>query len=108
MIKKGDDPLPLFSRGIVLRVARTSTAPPEGCTHIDEVLSAAPPDVEGSTLQAHFVLLLDGVCPPQVDTWTRVALEPYRGSVMQKLATKTPKEVESEVHHGDSPHDASR
>ena len=33
---------------------RTSTAPLEGCTHIDEVLSAAPPDVwrggEGSTL----------------------------------------------------------
>ena len=26
----------------------TSTAPPAGCTHIDEVLSAAPPDVEGS------------------------------------------------------------
>ena len=83
---------------------------PSGGLHayIDEVLSAAPPDVEGSTLQAHFVLLLDGACPPQVDTWTRVALEPYRGSVMQKLATKTPKEVESEVHDGDSPHDASR
>ena len=32
------------------RVPRTSTAPLEGCTHIDEVLSAAPPDVEGSTL----------------------------------------------------------
>ena len=30
---------------------------------IDEVLSAAPPDVEGSTLQ--------------VETWTRLALEPY-------------------------------
>ena len=77
VIKKGDDTMPLFSRGIVLRVARTSTAPPEGCTHIDEALSAAPPDVEGSTLQAHFVLLLDGACPPQVETWTRLALEPY-------------------------------
>ena len=48
------------------RVARTSTASPlEGCTHIDEVLSAAPPDVEGSTLQAHFAAVLDGACPPQ-------------------------------------------
>ena len=53
------------------------TAPPEGCTHIDEALSAAPPDVEGSTLQADVVLLLDGACPPQVETWTRLALEPY-------------------------------
>ena len=33
-----------------VRLPRTSTAPLEGCTHIDEVLSAAPPDVEGSTL----------------------------------------------------------
>ena len=53
--------------GFGLRVARTSTAPPEGCTHIDEVLSAAPPDVEGSTLQAHFAAVLDGACPPPQD-----------------------------------------
>ena len=53
-----------------------STAPPEGCTHIDEVLSAAPPDVEGPPCrQAHFAPPRWRM-PPQVETWTRLALEP--------------------------------
>ena len=44
---------------------------------IDEVLSAAPPDVEGSTLQAHVAAPRRRSPPPQVETWTRLALEPY-------------------------------
>ena len=44
---------------------------PSGGLHayIDEVLSAAPPDAEGSTLQAHFA-------PPR---WRMPPLEPMRG-----------------------------
>ena len=82
MIKKGCLPQGdcLFERWYWTgRVARTSTAPSlRRGLHalVDEVLQrmvlsrgAAPPDVEGSTLQAHFVLLLDGACPPR---WKRV------------------------------------
>eukprot|EP00964_Phaeocystis_antarctica_P037773 scaffold21597_cov56-Phaeocystis_antarctica.AAC.3 len=58
------------------RVARTSTAPPEGCTHIDEVLSAAPPDVEVHPAGA-FCALPRWRMPQR--RWKRglVSLEPY-------------------------------
>ena len=49
--------------------------PPEGCTHIDEVLSAAPPDVEGPPCR-RILPSPRWRMPPQVETWTRLALEP--------------------------------
>ena len=95
-MESGPPALPTIAASGFALIVGTSTGPSGGLhASIDEVLSAAPPDVDGSTLQAHFAPPRWRMPPPSTPcgvphppgTWN---LEPARNMCMCMYASQHP------------------